>query len=347
MHDQAGALTASADLIALLRLCEALGERIPRSPTLNLARVQRIEEELGCALPDDVLVVLAVRSPMLECATSLSLEDILEVGDDVWSRGVPDDHVAIAAVYHEPFAERYEGAHGGPFDVISIPRTPTPASSILVVNDGRPAEEPTTLAAFAREKIEDWYRRREDWIRSVELAAQPWERKFEPRLTGAPAAKPSAAERWVTHPKLGRGKLLEVRDDKWTVEFASGTKVLKASVLVLEEVASAAPPPAPAPSPPRVSPARSHPLWPVFVERLARAGVDATRGFFEQADQSKGHGAEGHDYRRRDADARVKTTLRLVAELTGVKLPSSFRYDDSASESWRSPEDCFDSATRR
>jgi hypothetical protein len=332
--------------VALLHLCEALGERVAQSPSLDLARVQAVEAELGCALPDDVLVVLAVRSSILECATNLSLDEILEVGDDVWTNGVPEDHVAIAAVYHEPFAERYEGAHGGPYDVIAIPRTSS-SPSILVVSDGRPHDEPTTLAAFAREKIAAWYRRRDEWIRCVETAGQPWDRRFAPRLSGAPAKTATAPERWVTHPKLGRGRLLEMRDDKFTVAFDSGTKVLKSSMLVLEDAPKVETPP----QRPRVSGARSHVLWEEFASRLAKAGVDATRGFFEQADQSKGHDADGHAYRRRDADGRARTTLRVLKELTGVKLPSSYGYEESASESWpseswRSPEHCFESATR-
>lgn len=338
MHTQAGPLSPSAELVTLLRLYEALGERVPQSPSLDLARVQAIETELGCALPDDVLVVLAVRSPMLTCATNLSLDEILDVGDGVWTRGVPDDHVAIAAVYHEPFAERYEGAHGGPYDVVAIPRSAS--SAILVVSDGH-ASEPSTLAAFAHEKIEEWFRRRAGWIQRVERAARPWDRRFAPRLSGAPTNATPATERWATHPKLGRGRLLEIRDDKCTVLFDAGKKVLKTSMLVLDE----APTVAPTARPPRVSHARAHALWDEFAARLAKAGIDPTRGFLEQADRSKGHGADGHAYRRRDADGRVHTTLRILQELTGVKLKSSYDYESSASESWDSPEHCFESAT--
>lgn len=342
MHEHAGPLFPSPDLVALIHLCEALGERIAQSPSIDLARVQAIETELGCTLPDDVLVLLAARSPILKCATNLSLDEILEVADDVWTDGVPEDYVAIATVYHEPFAERYEGAHGGPYDVIAIARTSS-SPSVLVVSDGYPRDEPTTLAALAREKIEDWYRRRDDWIRCVEIAAQPWDRRFAPRLAGANAKAANPAERWATHPKLGRGRLLEMHDDKCTVVFDSGTKVLKSSMLVLEDAPKVEVPSEPQRS---VSRARSHALWEEFASRLAKVGVDATRGFFEQADPSKGHDADGHAYRRRDADGRVRTTLRILKDLTGAKLPASYGYEESASESWRSPEHCFESATR-
>jgi hypothetical protein len=232
MNARVGPLTPSAELLGVLRLCEALGDRVPREPTLSSSAVRDIERELGATLPDDALVIMAVDCPTLRCATHLVLDEILDVHED-WSNGVPDEQVAIAAVYSEPFAEVHEGAHGGPYEVLAIPRgTDAKQTTIVVVSDGAASDEPSTLAAFAREKIEAWHRR-DDWLRIL-AAARSWDAPFTPRLVAGPKEESHAPERWVTHPAFGRGRLLEIRDDKWTVAFASGTKVLKSNALTEE-----------------------------------------------------------------------------------------------------------------
>jgi hypothetical protein len=335
MHTRAGRLSISPELAELIHLCERCGEPMPSAPSLALAKVQRIEAELECALPDDVLAVLATRAPMLRTATGLAFDELLDVHDG-WADGVPDTHVAIAYVYGEPFAERFEGAHGGPYDVLAIPREgPVTRTEVLVLTDGRLPDAPTTLAAFATEKIEAWY---QSGTRSGDAT------RFEPRLVGEPAPTATLRERWVTHPKLGRGRLLEVRDDKWVVAFEAGTKTLKSSMCVAD------PEPTEAKSTPRarsrVETAPDHPQWSEFAARLQKAGVDPLRSFYEQADASKGTDADGWAYRMRDADARVRTTLRIVRELTGRKLPATLSWDDTESEAWTSPIECFRAGTR-
>jgi hypothetical protein len=50
---------------------------------------------------------------------------------------------------------------------------------------------------------------------------------------------------------------------------------------------------------------------------------------------------------RRCSTSWLQRKLQLgYKELTDVKLPPSYGYEESASESWRSPEHCFESATK-
>lgn len=232
MHIKAGPLHPSPGMLELLRLRRAQGATLGKA-TLDVAAVHAIEEELGATLPDDVLVVLALRDPDLNCATGLSLDAILDAAED-WAEGVPEDHVAIGYVYEEPFAEREEDAHGGAYQVIAVARRAQRSSPhVLVVRDGAVDEE-TTLAAFAREKIAAWYGKDSaSWLGALQReAALPLvDESFQPALVGALRTPPAAPERFVQHPKFGRGRVVETRTEngetKLVIDFESaGRKTL-------------------------------------------------------------------------------------------------------------------------
>jgi hypothetical protein len=234
LHDQHGLLEPSPSLRDVLRLCRALGEGPEQhTPALDVAAVHAIEEELGVPLPDDVLVLLACRSEILACATGLALDAILDCAED-WSKGVPATHVAIGYVSKEPFAERAEDAHGSAFEVIAVPRKGGRGSAeIAVVRDGVEMKR-TTLGAFAREKIAAWYGRdARRWLGA--LQTEPTlpliDEHFRPQLVGELPPPPVKPERFVTHPKFGRGKVVESvtehGDTKLTIDFeTAGRKTL-------------------------------------------------------------------------------------------------------------------------
>jgi len=234
LHDKPGPLHASPALLEVLRLCYALGEGPDdEALALDVAVVHAIEAELSTTLPDDVLVVLACRSPILACATGLALDAILDCAED-WSKGVPEDHVAISYLHEEPFAERREEAECGAYEVIAIPRSGARTSPhVLVVRDGA-AVKKTTLGAFAREKIAAWYGRDgRRWLDALHLEATlPLEDpSFKPALVGDLPAPKIAVDRFVVHPKFGRGRVVEARaehgETKLVVDFeGAGRKTL-------------------------------------------------------------------------------------------------------------------------
>ncbi|APR77917.1 Hypothetical protein A7982_03264 [Minicystis rosea] len=234
MHVEAGPLHPTDSMLELLRLSRALGAA-PGARTLDVAAVHAIETELGATLPDDALIVLTMGDGDLACATGLALDAILDAAED-WGDGVPDDHVAIAFVYEDPFAEREEDAHGGAYEVIAIPRDASRSSSrVLIVRDGH-AEEETTLAAFAREKIAAWYSRDSaSWLSALQReAALPLaDDTFRPALVGALPVARAEPVRFVAHPKFGRGRVLETRTEngetKLVIAFeTAGQKTLLA-----------------------------------------------------------------------------------------------------------------------
>jgi hypothetical protein len=231
MHDQAGPLHPSPAMLELIRLARALGGSFGEA-TLDVAAVHSIEAALGVTLPDDVLVVLAAREPNLLCATGLSLHGMPGCARE-WSEGVPESHVAIADLYDEPFAAEGTDWHGGPREVIAVARSGERSSpDVLVVYDGAPSER-TTLGAFAREKLADWFGQRDGW-RGVLLreAALPLEdASFRPALVGVVPAPP--APRFVVHPRFGRGRVVEERaggaETKLVVDFeTAGRKTVVA-----------------------------------------------------------------------------------------------------------------------
>ncbi|MEO7111326.1 MAG: hypothetical protein ABI183_12880 [Polyangiaceae bacterium] len=228
MHDKAGPLHPSRELLELLRLQRALGKTFGEA-TLDVSVVHAIETELGATLPDDALIIMALRDRDLSCATGLKVDSILDIAEDC-EDDAPDDHVAIAQLDHEPFAARDEGVHGGALQVMSIAR-PGDAASPKIMVDG--FED--TIAGFARDKITVWLRHNDNWLQvlSHEKDLPLEDESFKPALTGLVVTKPAKPERKVAHPKFGRGLVVEEKSDagdlKLVIDFENaGRKTLLA-----------------------------------------------------------------------------------------------------------------------
>jgi hypothetical protein len=228
-------------MLEVFRLCRALGQRPIAESTLELSVVRRIESELGVTLHDDVLALLAARSPVLTTATGISSDRILDFAED-WSGAFPDGFVAVALVAEEPFVARdTRGELGGALRAVAVERAPNPDEPARILlaerKRARPsddaAEETSTLAAFAHANISTWFRHRDGWFealaREKDLVLD--DPTFRPAIVGSVEAAPPRSERFVTHAKFGRGKVVETRveggETKLVIDFDSvGQKVL-------------------------------------------------------------------------------------------------------------------------
>jgi len=250
MHTEAGPLHPSRAMLELLRFRRAGGATF-RDATLDVAVVHSIEKELGAALPDDVLVLLATGDAELACATGLSLDRILDCAED-WGAGLPSGYVAIARVRERPFVARSNalGEGGGGYEVLALRRSGVRASPNVLVVDAPKArgdlrrvpievgpEDETSLAEVARDKLTAWLRDhlKESWFAVLEREARlPLDDvSFRPSLAGALPGPPVEALRLVAHPKFGRGRVLEERtqdgDAKLVIDFeTAGRKTLLA-----------------------------------------------------------------------------------------------------------------------
>jgi hypothetical protein len=240
MQVRPGPLSISPSLHDVLRLCRSLAARDAAAATdvaargslaLELASVNAIESELGATLPDDVLVVLAARMPILDCASGLRLDGIVDAAETAVERAarrhrpLPDDLVVIGTLYCEPFAEREDGAHGGDDHTLAIPRSGDANGTRLVV-DGHD----TTLAELMRDKITAWYRKLgTEWFAALHaLTEHPFaDDSFQPRLVGE-LVRADLPVRLVTHAKWGRGRVVsELDGGKLVVDFdEAGRKTL-------------------------------------------------------------------------------------------------------------------------
>jgi hypothetical protein len=242
MHDHPGPLAISASLDEVLRLCRALAARDrelaaearpSELPVLDLGAVHTIEAELGVTLADDVLVVLAARIPLLDCASGLRLDAILDAASAVAERAerrgfaVDERKVVIARLYQEPFAARHNGAHGGEFHAISVPRDGTRDGTEIFV-DGFA----TTLGSLIKDKLADWFRDHGDWLGALHaLAHEPFaDPTFAPALVGELGASAASPTHWVSHTTFGRGRVVDaLADGKLVIEFdTAGRKTLLA-----------------------------------------------------------------------------------------------------------------------
>jgi hypothetical protein len=232
MHTMAENLHPSRELLELLRLARAIGKTFGEA-TIDVGAVNAIEQDLGATLGDDLLIIMATRDRDLACASGLNIETLLDVAEDEGE--VADGYVAIARIEHDPLVARDDGAHGGAFQTIAIPR-PGDRTSGKITIDGV-AE--TNIAAFARDNFMAWLRRNDNWvgIMTREKLLPLEDETFKPALTGKVFAKAALPERIVAHPKFGRGKVVEEKTDagdlKLVIDFESaGRKTLLAKFVV-------------------------------------------------------------------------------------------------------------------
>lgn len=114
-----GPIAVSAALQRALVVTEqaraVLGMERPSGPAhLFLDALAAIESEFGMKLHDDIVAVLALRDPVLELFTGLTLDGIAQAAEELGD-GELHARVGISRVYHEPVGEYREGLHGGPY----------------------------------------------------------------------------------------------------------------------------------------------------------------------------------------------------------------------------------------
>jgi hypothetical protein len=228
MHTTAEDLHPSRELLELLRLARAIGKSFGEA-TIDVGAVHAIETDLGATLGDDLLIIMATRDRDLACASGLDIETLLDVAEDEGE--VAEGYVAIARLDHDPLVARDDGAHGGAFQTVGIPRPGDRTSGKIMVD----AVAETNIASFARDNFMSWLRRNDNWvgIMTREKSLPLEDETFKPALTGKLVVKAKAPERTVAHPKFGRGKVVEEKTDagdlKLVIDFESaGRKILLA-----------------------------------------------------------------------------------------------------------------------
>lgn len=232
-------LTPSPSLLRALALCQRFATSIPvrgsraSRPTLSIAHLARLEEEIGARLHDDVLVLLALRDPVARLVTGIS--DVVSIADVAADFEAPDGYVRIATVYSDPIGELVEGAHGGPYVDLLVPREPEgDEAKVLAASDGHAAGvEAQSLGAFIADVIHDAIAGAQDALaivsRGESATLDP-----APRLVASRKKKGvlDRAPELVVHPKFGRGTVLrrigEGDQAKLVIAFADGERTLLA-----------------------------------------------------------------------------------------------------------------------
>jgi hypothetical protein len=237
------ALVASPSLLRALSACASTtvtGVRGARraSPTLSLVALEKLEEELGFRLHDDLLVLLALRDPIVKLFTGIG--DLNDLGD-ASENEAPEGYVCISTVYSDPVGERMADAHGGPYLYLVVPREPEGLEArILVYEDGIDVEPPSDDAGVTIESLMDdliHAARSGEWGEHVttgpgrEVPLDP-----VPKLVaGRRLQTARGGGEKVTHPKFGEGTVVrrvgEGDQEKVVVRFADAERTLLARFL--------------------------------------------------------------------------------------------------------------------
>ncbi|MCA9611701.1 MAG: hypothetical protein R3B99_05380 [Polyangiales bacterium] len=231
-------LVPSASLLRALSVCaqtevdRVRGSR-KKSPTLSLASLEKLEDELGVRLHDDVLTLLALRDPIVAFFTGIgALNDF----GDASEHAAPEGFVCLSVVYSDPVGERVAEAHGGPWYYLCVPTEPTgPEAKVFVSTDGIDAEPPdesegVTIEAFLDDAIHA--ARDGEWGEHVKTAsARDDVLAPPPKLVAGRKLKldRGTGER-VTHAKFGEGTVIRRLDEgeheKVVVRFADEERTL-------------------------------------------------------------------------------------------------------------------------
>ncbi|MFZ4578054.1 MAG: hypothetical protein ACOYOB_06600 [Myxococcota bacterium] len=180
---------------------------------IELDELLRIEEELGTALPDDVLAVFAARLPALRKWRSFGFDQVAANTQRAWNDHGMARRLIALAVRPEP---------GDRTTFIAMDRTvpgdPVELEMLTYLGTERMAADKVTLFYWVRDVFT--YFHGEAAI--VDALSSSGHGSFKPMLVGP--ARPTAR---VHHDRFGDGDVMADRGDKIEVEFAEfGRKVL-------------------------------------------------------------------------------------------------------------------------
>lgn len=231
-------LVPSASLLRALSVCaQTVVDRVrgsrKKSPTLSLASLERLEDELGVRLHDDVLTLLALRDPIVSLFTGIGA--LTDFGD-ASEHEAPEGFVCLSVVYSDPVGERVAEAHGGPWYYLCVPIAPTgPEAKVFVSTDGIDPDPPdesegVTIEAFLDDAIHA--ARSGEWGEHVKTGPAREEVLIPPpKLVAGKKLKldRGTGER-VMHTKFGEGtvvrRLDEGEHEKVVVRFADEERTL-------------------------------------------------------------------------------------------------------------------------
>lgn len=214
------------------------GSRRKRA-TLSLAALGRLEAELGVRLHDDVLVLLAIRDPIVALLTGIGALDDMAAAAETEA---PEGLVCIAIVPADPVGERLRGEHGGASIYLCVPRaTDGPEARLLVYWDGIDTEPPEddavgeSIHRFVTGRIRE--ARTGRWgelVSTAEGREEPLEPA--PRLVPGRTLKlDDGAGEIVAHAKFGQGTVVrrigEGDAQKVVVRFADAERTVLARFL--------------------------------------------------------------------------------------------------------------------
>ncbi len=243
MSQRSRSLPVSKELLAALRLCEGVAssdllpdEEIAVSESagrLGAEGVAYVERELGHALPDELLSLLAIGHPVAAIVTGIrDLSSILDAAENEIDTSELDDDrtwLPVSMVYNEPLSEIVDGAHGGPYLTLCVPpgsrEVPLP---VLVLGGESPLIAP--LGKVISDIIRDELSRLEPDVPIRPLASYT---PPEPCIVEDRPARAAAPARRVRHKKFGEGVVIDSEGDgpdaRLTVDFVGiGRKKLVA-----------------------------------------------------------------------------------------------------------------------
>lgn len=236
-------LVASDSMLRALTECagthiKGLRGSRKKSPTLSLVALERLENEIGARLHDDVLVLLALQDPVATLLTGIG--DVNSIADAADEHAAPEGWVCIAIVYSDPVGEVVADAHGAAYLYLAVPREPPddePARVIVGWDglDSAPVEDDEAgelLGDFIKEMLFD--ARGGEWGDEVSGAAGGCE-PLQPQpalVRGRSLRRDGNTNTRVTHPKFGEGEVIkrtgEGDDEKVVVRFADKERTLLA-----------------------------------------------------------------------------------------------------------------------
>lgn len=190
------------------RLAAKLGR--PAAVTVDPALVEAAEAELRTAIPFEVLAVLGVENRTLAGLAYWTAEiDAFYAADEAPIRF---PHVAFAQIVGTPEDWTAEPCFA------AFARTAERATARLVRWDVRKPDRDGTPYSLAQYLVE--------------------RHELLPRGKAAPLeltiAAPPVVERWATHTKFGRGRVLARGEGKTKIEFADGVRTLADNFLTFE-----------------------------------------------------------------------------------------------------------------